>query len=220
MPAMTNFISPEQIVKIQEWRCSVKKFDANQKIPEATWSAIEKSLILSPSSYGLQPWKFFVLTDKEIRKKLTPLSWNQTQVEDCSHFVVLAHRNKVDEAYVQKYVDSIAKTRGLSAEKLEGYKNMMIGDVVRGPRNAMVKEWAARQVYIALGNLMTAAAAVGVDSCPMEGIDPPKYDQILGIAGTEYSTVVACALGYRHAEDYYPKLAKVRFSPSEVIVHK
>jgi len=93
----------------------------------------------------------------------------------------------------------------------------MVGDLVKGPRSAVIKEWAARQCYIALGNFMTSAALLGVDTCPMEGIDPPKFDEVLGLAGTDYSTVVACAAGYRHAEDGYTKLPKVRFSASEII---
>jgi nitroreductase len=210
-------INESELIKIQEWRCSVKKFDSKKKIPQTTWSAIEKALVLSPSSYGLQPWKFLVVTNPEIRRKLTPLSWGQSQVEDCSHFVVFAFRNKMDEAYVEKYVKAIMETRALPAEKLEAYKNMMVGDIVKGPRSAKVQEWASRQVYIALGNFMTSAAMVGVDTCPMEGIDPAKYDEVLGLAGTEYSTVVACAAGYRDAEDAYSKLKKVRFSSAELV---
>jgi len=210
-------MNESELVKIQEWRCSVKKFDSKKKISQSTWSAIEKALVLSPSSYGLQPWKFLVVTNPEIRKTLTPLSWGQSQIEDCSHLVVFAYRNKMDEAYVEKYVKSIMETRGLTAEKLEAYKNMMVGDIVKGPRSAKVQEWASRQVYIALGNFMTSAAMLGVDTCPMEGIDPAKYDEVLGLAGTEYSTVVACAAGYRDLEDAYSKLKKVRFSPAEVV---
>ena len=207
-----------ELVRIQEWRCSVKKFDASKSIPAPTWAAIEKALILSPSSFGLQPWKFYVITDKDVRKKLTPLSWSQTQVEDCSHLVVFTHRNSVDATYVQKYVDDIIKTRQLPADKVEGFKQMMLGFLGAEPNTPRIKEWAARQIYIALGNFMTSAAMVGVDTCPMEGIDPPKYDEVLGIAGTGYSTLVACAAGYRHPEDFYSKLAKVRFSPADLVV--
>lgn len=214
-------MNESELIKLQEWRCSVKKFDATKKIPAQSWAALEKSLILSPSSYGLQPWKFIVVTNEEVRKTLTPLSWGQTQVSDCSHFVVFAFRNKVDESFVQKYVDDICETRGLTAEKVDGYKKMMLGHIANlnsaGPDAA--KQWATKQVYIALGNFMTSAAALGIDTCPMEGIDPAKYDEVLGLKGTEYSTVVACATGYRHAEDVYAKLKKVRFPASELVKH-
>jgi nitroreductase len=212
-------MNESELVKVQEWRCSVKKFDSTKQISANTWSALEKSLILSPSSYGLQPWKFIVITDADLRKKLTPLSWNQTQVSDCSHFVVFTFRNKMDVSYVDKFLKSIAETRGIPLEKLEGYKKAILSDVITGPRSSIVKEWATRQVYIALGNFMTSAAVLGIDTCPMEGIDPPKYDEILGLKGTEFSTVVACAAGYRHPEDAYSKLKKVRFPSKELIVN-
>jgi nitroreductase len=210
-------MTESELIKLQEWRCSVKKFDATKKIPAAAWSALEQSLILSPSSYGLQPWKFLVITDAETRKKLTPLSWGQSQVEDCSHFVVFTYLNKMDEAYVQKYMSSVIETRGIPAEKLEGYKQMMIGNVVKGLDAKSYEAWAVRQVYIALGNFMTSAAALAIDTCPMEGIDPAKYNDVLGLAGTKFSTVVACAAGYRHAEDVYSKQKKVRFAASDIV---
>jgi len=206
-----------ELIKIQEWRCSVKKFDASKKIPAAAWAALEKSLLLSPSSYGLQPWKFLVITNADVRKKLLPLSWGQSQVTDASHFVVFAYLNKMNEAYVQKFIEDTAEIRGLPPASLDGYKNMMIGNVVKGMEATKFQEWAKKQVYIALGNFMTSAAAIGIDTCPMEGLDPEKYDETLGLKGTEYSTVVACAAGYRHSEDGYSKMKKVRFPASVVI---
>lgn len=211
-------MNESELVSAQEWRCSVKNFDASKKIPDTTWAALEKCLILSPSSYGLQPWKFVVVTDKEIRKKLTPLSWNQAQVENCSHFVVFAYRNKMTESFVDQYMKSISEIRNVPLDKLAGFKGNIMSDVVNGPRGKIVQEWAGKQVYIALGNFMTSAALLGVDTCPMEGIDPPKYDEILGLTGTDYSTAVACAAGYRHSEDGYSKLKKVRYSAKELVV--
>ena len=102
--------------------------------------------------------------------------------------------------------------RGVPAETLNFYRDMMLGDVVNGARGKIAHEWAARQSYIALGNLMTAAAVLGVDACPMEGFVPAEYDKILRLAGSGYATVVACALGYRAAGDKYASLAKVRYS--------
>jgi nitroreductase len=211
-------MNTQELLKAQEWRASIKKFDASKKIPQDIWQALEKSLILTPSSFGLQPWKFFVIQDIELRKKLTPLSWNQTQVEDCSHFVVFTYRNTLDEAFIERYVEDIAKTRSQPLEKLKGYKSMMVETLVKGPQSAQIPEWSKKQVYIALGNFMTSAALLGVDTCPMEGIDPVAYDKTLGLTGSEYTTVVTCAAGYRHAEDAYSKQAKVRFPAKDLIV--
>jgi nitroreductase len=215
-----NIKNNHDLIHQLEWRYAVKKFDSQKKIHKEDWAAIEKSLVLTPSSYGLQPWKFIVVQSPEIRKKLTPLSWNQTQVEDCSHFVVFANLSKLDQKYIEDFIALTAKTRGVAEEKLEGYKKMMLTNLLHGERSQHLNEWATRQCYIALGNLMTTVAVMGIDACPMEGIEPQKYDEVLGLKGTAYQTSVACAVGYRSAEDFYAKLAKVRFNPEAVVTYK
>ncbi len=211
-------MNENELLKIQEWRCSVKKFDSTRKVPASTWSTLEAALVLSPSSFGLQPWKFLVITDAAIRKELTAYSWNQTQVSDCSHFVVFSYLNYMDEAYIQSYIQDIATKRDLPLEKVEGFKKVIMQSILERNKEAYT-EWSAKQSYIALGNLMTSAAALGIDTCPMEGLDPKKYNEILGLAGTSYSTVMACAVGYRHPEDPYTKLKKIRFSPEKIVKH-
>jgi nitroreductase len=201
------------------WRYAVKKFDSSKKVSESDWKALEEVLRLSPSSYGLQPWKFLVIQNDEIRKRLTPASWNQTQVSDCSHYVVLTTLKKISEDYIQKFIDHTAQVRGIKSETLNGYRDMMIGDLVKGPRSAGIQEWACKQVYIAMGNLMNAAALMNIDTCPLEGLDPKKYDEILGLTDMEYGTAAAVAVGYRHPEDKYQHAAKVRFKNTTVVEH-
>jgi nitroreductase len=210
-------MNAEQLVQQLSWRYAVKKFDPTKKISATDWEALEKSLVLTPSSYGLQPWKFLVVQTPEMRRKLTPASWNQTQVEDCSHFVVLASKTSLDEAYIENFIKETCKVRGIPVETLAGYKKMMVGDLLTGPRSRMIEQWAALQVYIALGNLMTSAALLGIDTCPMEGIQPLEYDKILGLENSGYLTRVACAVGYRSLDDKYAKAAKVRFDRDSVI---
>ena len=120
---------------------------------------------------------------------------------------------------MDRFLDSIIATRGGAKESLKGYGEMMTGFAGKAAKEGWLREWAIRQVYIALGNFMTCAAVLGVDTCPMEGIEPANYDKILGLDGTEFETVVACAAGYRAADDKYAQLAKVRFPASEVIQH-
>ncbi len=210
-------MNTSELLKLQEWRCSIKKFDTEKKIPADQWAALEKTLILSPSSFGLQPWKFAVISNPELRKTLLPLSWGQAQITDASHMVVFLYRNKMDDAYVQRFADSIVQTREQSPESVEGYKNMMLSFIRNLNNQGTYGEWARKQSYIALGNFMTSAAALGIDTCPMEGIDPAKYDEVLGLQGSDYSTLVVCVAGYRHAEDKYCALKKVRFPASELI---
>lgn len=211
-------IQPQEILEKLQWRYAVKKFDPSKKISEADWFVLEESLRLAPSSYGLQPWKFIVVQDPKIRAALTPVSWNQTQVEDCSHYVVLATLTKIEVAYVEKFVAKIAQVRELDVASLENYKNLMVSDLVNGPRSAIVQWWSQRQSYIAMGMLMETAALLDIDACPLEGIEPVAYDRILQLEGSGYAAVAAVALGYRSLEDKYQLLKKVRFDRDEVIV--
>jgi nitroreductase len=217
---MGIFENHEMTVRQLQWRYSPKKFDASKKLTPEQWQTLENALILSPSSYGLQPWKFVVVTDQNLKEKLKSVSWNQPQVVDCSHYVVMAVKEKMDEAWVQKYLDRMAHIRGVGVETLQRLKDAIIGDVVHGARSKNAKEWAARQVYIALGQLIASAAFIGVDSCPMEGFQAEKYDEILGLPEQGFRTVVCCAIGYRHLEDPIGKLKKVRFESKDVIDHR
>ena len=215
-----SIITGESLLQQLNWRYAPKKFDATKKISAADWAVLEEALILTPSSYGLQPWKFIVVTDPALKAKLRPASWNQSQVEDCSHLVVLAAKKDVTEADVDKFIARIAEVRGATIESLAGYKGFMMGDLVNGPRHAIIHEWAARQTYIALGNLMTTAALIGVDACPFEGIEPAKYDAILGLQESGYATISACPLGYRDHDDKYVGAPKVRFASQDVVDHR
>ncbi len=209
--------SPDQLVRQLNWRYATKKFDPAMKIPADTWSALEKALVLTPSSYGLQPWQFLVITDQAVKEKLVPISWRQTQSADCSHFVVFTARRTLTEGDVDAYMRRTAEVRGVAVDTLGKFKGMMMSQLVPPPAGFDIHQWASLQVYIALGNFMTAAAMLGVDTCPMEGIERKNYDDALGLTGTPFATVVACAAGYRAADDKYATTPKVRF-PADVVV--
>ena len=213
----TRAVSNDTLLAQLNWRYATKKFDPTKRIPDSDWAALEQALILTPTSYGLQPYKFLILTDPALRARLVPASWGQTQPVDCSHYVVFAARAQNTEADVDRYIARMAEVRGAAPEALAGFKKVLMGDVVDGPRGQVALEWAARQAYIALGNFMTSAALVGVDTCPMEGFEPAKYDEILGLPAQGFRAVVACAAGYRAADDKYAALPKVRFPASEII---
>ena len=208
-------VTPETVVEQLRWRYATKKFDPARTIPPATWAALEQALVLTPSSYGLQPWKFFVVTDPAVKAQLPAHSWGQRQPQDCSHMVVLAIRANVGEADIDRYVARVSEVRGQPVEALARFKQTMVGSLTNPPFD--INDWAARQVYIALGQFMACAAVLGVDTCPMEGIDPAKYDEVLGIAAQGYQTVVACPAGYRAADDKYAQAPKVRFKTEDVI---
>ena len=209
--------TPQQLLADLNWRYATKVFDATKKIPADVWSALEQALVLTPTSYGLQPYKFLIVQDAAKRAALLPHSWGQKQVVDCSHFVVFLARTDMTETDVDKLIQRTTALRHLPADALNGYRGMMISDIVNGPRGKAAHEWAARQSYIALGNFMTCAAVLGVDACPMEGINPVEYDKLLGLEGSGYKTVVACATGYRAVNDKYATLAKVRYETGELV---
>ncbi len=209
-------LNNEMLLTQLNWRYATKHFDPARKIPAATWTTIEQVLVLSPSSYGLQPWRFITIRNPQLRETLQALTMDQPQVTDCSHLVVLARKNVMTEADVEKLVDRTTDVRGQPRGALRSYYDTMVDDIVKGPRSAWVEEWTARQTYIALGNLMTSAALLGVDACPMEGLDPAGYDEVLGLAAKGYSTVCACALGYRAEDDPYATAKKVRYEFSEI----
>ena len=214
---MNPTLTTEKILETMNARYAVKKFDASKKIESNLWNTITESMRLSPSSYGLQPWKFLVIENPEIRKTLQTQSWNQTQVTEASHFVVLTYKVKMDETHIKKFVESTAEIRNVPAETLKGYQDMMIGDLVNGPRAQVISTWAQKQCYIAMGQMMLAAATLGVDSCPMEGLDPAAYDKILNLESTGFATVAAVAFGYRHSDDKYQFAKKSRFPSNQVI---
>ena len=210
-------LNVSQLVDSYNWRYAVKRFDPTKRIDAQTWAAIEKSLVLTPSSFGLQPWKFIVVSSPESKAKLPAISWNQTQPGDCSHMVVFAARRAVDEEYVDAFLAITAKQRDVPVESLAGYRKVILGFLQA--TEGLHLSWSSNQTYIALGQLLASAAILGIDACPMEGIVAARYDKLLGLEGGDYTTVVGCALGYRHPEDHYAALPKVRFDASDVISH-
>jgi nitroreductase len=211
-------VSTANLLTQLKWRYAVKQFDATKKIPAETWSALEESLVLSASSFGLQPWKFFIVQTPSIREKLLPHTWGQKQVVDASHVVVFALKENVGAADAEKLVARSSEVRGIPLAALDGYKNIMIGSL-GSKSQADVDAWMTHQVYIALGSFLVNAALVGVDACPMEGFMPAKYDEILGLPAKGYRSIVVATAGYRAADDKYATLAKVRYPIAEMVEH-
>jgi nitroreductase len=212
-------VSPAQVLTQLQWRYAVKKFDSSKKIPADAWDVLEQSLMLTPSSFGLQPWKFFVVDKPELRQELLANSWNQAQVVEASHLVVLAIKKEMGDAEVDRYIQDMSDKRNVPIDGLAGLNKMIKGFMANPNKGFTTDEWAIRQVYIAIGQFMTSAAMLGIDTCPMEGFNPAKYDEILGLTAQGYASVLVCPAGYRAADDKYATMAKVRYDRSEVISH-
>jgi len=200
-----------------EWRYATKKFDPAKKISPENWKTLQEALVLTPSSFGLQPWKFLVIQDPELRARLRHHANDQPQVTDASHYIVFAILKNMRREHVDKYVERVAEMRHQTLESLENYREHIVKGIIDGYRSLHVNTWASNQTFIALGQLLVSAALLKIDACPMEGFDKRAYDEILGLGPRGLSAVVTCALGYRLDSDKYAHLAKVRFDAKDVI---
>jgi nitroreductase len=200
------------------WRYATKKFDANKKIPAGTLEQLLATVRLAPSSLGLQHYKIVVVENPEVRERLKAAAYGQPQITDASQVIVFAAETNLDEAYVNNYVDEIVKVRQISYESLEGYKGMMLGSINGQPAEQKLA-WAHKQAYIALGVLVSAAAELNIDICPMEGFSAPQFDEILGLKEKGLTASVIATIGYRSAEDVTATFAKVRKPSEELFIH-
>jgi nitroreductase len=216
---MNTHIKSEALLSQLNWRYATKQFDPKRKISPQDWSALEEALLLTPSSGGLQPWKFIVVTDPAVRARLRPASYGQAQIQDASHLVVFASKNNFSEADVDAHIGHVAEIQGVPITALAPLRNMLVGGIVQRQDEAARNAWARNQAYIALGNLLTSAALLGIDACPMEGFDRAQYDEILGLKEKGLSAAVIATLGYRSPADKYAAAPKVRFPQDQIFIH-
>ena len=209
-------LNGETILEQLNWRYATKTFEAGKKVSDADWEILENSLTLAPSSFGIQPYKFIVVTDQATKEKLLPAAWGQTQITDSSHLVVFAYKKTLSDADIDHYVERIVEVRGTPRETLADYEGVMKNAAKQAVEGGTVETWNSRQAYLALGFLLETAALLNIDATPMEGFDAAQFNEILGL--TDYSAVVVCAVGYRNAKaDWLASLPKVRFPKEELI---
>lgn len=197
-------------------RYATKRFDASKKLSANDLSTLLEAIRLSASSYGLQAYKVLVVENAAIRKQLRQAAWDQSQITDASQLLVFAVDANFDEKGVDRFVDLVAKTRNIDPASLNGYGDMMKGSFKRPKEEVQI--WLSRQVYIALGFGLVAAAELNIDACPMEGFDTNQFDEILGLKEKGLKSVVIMAVGYRSSEDGYQHLAKVRRFKDELFI--
>jgi nitroreductase len=212
-------MTPSQLLDSLNFRYATKQFDPARPIDAAAWEVLEQALVLSPSSFGLQPWRFLVIDDPDLRQRLRQHSWNQSQITDAARLVVFTTRTDLTEPDIDRFMSRLAAVQGREPATLDGYRNIVVSFAAAMNREAR-HAWNARQTYIALGQFMTAAAMIGIDTCPIEGFDPAGYDEVLELADSGYATTVVCAAGYRSADDKYAAAPKTRFPLEELIEHR
>lgn len=214
---MSAPITDAALLDALRWRCAVKKFDPQAKIPPAQWEALEESLRLSPSAFGLQAWSFIVINDPALRAAVREqAAYNRPCVTEASHLVALAYRHDVGAREIDAHLEVAARIRNLTPEAVANSRAGMLRLVTSIFDKSQVNAWASRQVYIAMGVLLASAALLRIDACPLEGIDPPALDRVLGLPPDNLKTLAMVALGYRAADDTYSAQPKVRF-PREAV---
>lgn len=209
---MSNFITN------QKWRYATKKFDASKKISNEDFETLKEAIQLSTSSYGLQPYKIFIIENPEIRAQIQPAAWGQTQIVDASHLLVFANITNFGETEIDNYINLMSETRGISVESVKGYADFMKMKIT-GLSEEQRNIWTSKQTYLALANLMNAAAEIKIDVTPMEGFEPEKVNEILGLPEKGLNASLLATIGYRHEDDATQHYAKVRKPINELFIN-
>jgi nitroreductase len=209
---MSNFITNAN------WRYATKKFDTTKKVSKEDLETLKEAIRLSASSFGLQPYRVLIIENPELRAKLQPAAWGQSQIVDASQLIVFANITNFGETEIDVCLANTTKTRGLPADALKGYGDFMKSKIVILPEDVR-NTWASKQTYLALGNLMNAASELKIDVTPMEGFEPAQVNEILGLGKLVLNATLLATIGYRHEEDATQHYTKVRKSNEELFIN-
>ena len=205
------------ILDALEWRYAVKKFDDKASLTEQQILEVKKVFNLSASSYGLQPYKMIVVQNPELKEKLVPASFGQQQISQSAAILVFAVRTDFGMDYIDQFFKDMSTKRQIPLENLEGYKNFMKGSFANKSEDE-ISSWATKQVYLTMGHMLASLAALQIDTCPMEGLDPQAYDKILDLEAKQLKTIIAMPIGVRAPDDASATALKVRKDLSDIII--
>jgi nitroreductase len=206
---------PESILESLKWRYATKKFDNEKSLEASKIELLVQSFNLTATSYGLQPCKLIVVESKELKEKMLPISYNQSQVKDAAAVLVLC-TTSVDSSYINGYFDLVSSERGTDKKVLKPFQEFLV-DSFSKKSEEEIQSWAKNQAYLIMGNLLTVCAAQGIDSCPMEGFDPKAMDELLELKKHGLNSVLLLPIGYRSNTDFMSTQKKVR-QPQESMV--
>ncbi len=206
-----------QIIDKLKWRYATKKFDANKMVSPKKINTLKEAFNLTATSYGLQPLKLVIVSDKAMQEKLVAHSMNQEQVKDASHVLIICIEKTVDTPHIQRYFEQVKAIRGTNDEILNPFKEYLIQSFSEKTEDE-INTWMIKQAYISLGNLLTVCAVEKIDSCPMEGFLPQEYDRQLGIDKMGLQSVLVLPVGYRAEDDFFAGLKKVRRGVDDVVI--
>ncbi|RTY73221.1 MULTISPECIES: NAD(P)H-dependent oxidoreductase [unclassified Flavobacterium] len=201
----------------QNWRYATKKFDATKKISNEDLNILKEAIRLSSSSYGLQPYKVIIVENPELRAKIRPSAWGQSQIVEASHLIIFANEINFGTTGIDNYFKNTSETRQIPLESMKGYQELVIKNIT-SLSEEMRNIWTAKQTYLALGNLLNAAAELKIDATPMEGFVPAEVNEILGLDKLGLNATLIATIGYRHVEDATQHNKKVRKSNEELFI--
>ena len=199
------------------WRYAAKKFDPDRLLSGQKLDVLKRAFNLTATSYGLQPLKLIVVQNKEVQNSLMKASFNQKQISTASHVLVICIESTVDKEFIKKYFKTVQDVRNTPDEVLHPFRDSLIGDFEQKPIDE-IKVWATHQAYLVLGTLLTVCAVEEIDSCPMEGFEPEKYNEILDLQKYGLEAVLALPVGYRAEDDFFASLKKVRRPVEETVI--
>tara|TARA_B100000787_G_scaffold159892_2_gene138483 strand:- start:66167 stop:66817 length:651 start_codon:yes stop_codon:yes gene_type:complete len=199
-----------------EWRYAVKKFDDQKFLQETQIDTLKQAFNLTATSYGLQPIKLLIIKNKKIQQQLVTHSWNQEQISQASHLFVICVDTKLDESDIDKYFDKVKEIRNTPDEIINSFRNYLKNAIAAKTIQDLLS-WGKNQAYLALGNLLTVCANEKIDSCPMEGFIPEKYDEILKLKEKNLTSVLVLPVGYRAKDDIMTNQKKIRKSIEEIV---
>mgnify|MGYP002632768739 CR=1 FL=1 len=200
-----------------EWRYATKKFNSSKKLSNEQIETLKKAFNLTPTSFGLQPIKMIVISNKELQEKFVEHSYYQRQVADASHLLVLCIENDTTTENINAYFDLEKETRNTSEEVISNFRNQLI-NMFKSKSIEEKQVSAINQAYITLGNLMTVCAVEKIDACPMEGFNPTKVDELLNLSALNLKSVLLLPVGFRADDDIMNGMQKVRKPLTETIV--
>jgi nitroreductase len=200
-----------------KWRYAVKKFNNKKLLNKEQINIIKEAFNLTATSYGLQPLKLLVISNKEIQKELVAHSWNQPQVLEASHLLVICIPKTYSKNEVEAYFDLVQKIRNTPIEIIKPFKEFLTAEIDKKSQEELLG-WNKNQAYLALGNLLTVCALEKIDACPMEGFIPEKYDKVLGLSEKNLTSTLVLPVGFRADDDYMKDLKKVRKNTNDVVL--
>ncbi len=204
-------------IKQLEWRYAVKKFDGNRVLDDYKLDVLKQGFNLTATSYGLQPISLVIIQNKHLQEQLVSHSFDQHQVAQASHVLVICIQNEVDDAYIANYFKQVKKVRGTSDTILDPFKAAVVDSFSKKDVKE-IKEWSKNQAYLAMGNLLTLCAIEEIDACPMEGFQSNAYDDLLDLNAKGLTSVLVMPVGYRAKDDVFASFKKVRKDIKQSII--